>query len=264
MSHPKPSHLPSRSRAFRALIAALLAALLASCTSTSSDPISTEGRHGEPIPPDPNVAGPSPDARSASPPDELPPPRPWTEIPEAIVELQEKIQPSVEGRPAAEGRPAVEAPAAEGPASPPESSSPAEPPPPPDPETTRADVEAVLARFVEALALRDLATVRGILISRAEFDRYVTAGFIPIIEGVLARNEALVAKLEEALAGKECSPLWEPASVGLTPERGVFATSLPVSAGILRIDANGVEFEVRLDQLVKIEGAWKIFQISAR
>jgi hypothetical protein len=133
---------------FRLLVSALAAAAVTSCASTSSTP-----REEAPS----AVAAPSQAPSPSSTPSEASPVA-RTEIPDAIVELQEKIQPSLEGKPPA---------------------PPARPSPPeaPDPEKTKVEVEAALVSFLDAIAQGETEKARGSLISRAEFERYVTAGF---------------------------------------------------------------------------------------
>ena len=160
-------------------------------------------------------------------------PLPKKEVPEAIKDLQAKIQP------------------------------PGLTPEMPDEKALRAEAEELGKVFVAALQKGDREAALKLVFSAKDFQEAVTPGHRAIIESnISAQNDVVVQKLSEALKGKQVKTTWKPGEL-TTGAKSVFQKTVPLlTNAALEIDAAGVPVVIQLDQVVYHDGAWKIFRLS--
>jgi hypothetical protein len=155
------------------------------------------------------------------------------------------------------------------------SSSPAGQPEPPRPGERRLEIKAereellaaaeeLARKLVEATQAGDLEAARMLLISEAEIEELVTQGMAAILTPLLLpKNDRILADLIRATRGKELKYEFNPGGIGATAGPGTFRSTRPVMEGAtLEISTGGVPIILQLEQLLWVEGSWKIFRLG--
>lgn len=251
----------------RTLASVFVAALLiagSSCTHSSDSTAEPESSREtpdagkeEPSPP-PTPGGDEPEAVSPA----------RADVPDAIRELQEKIQPKGSSPPDAGPRTARGTPRTPTTTSSKEAgkADPAseEPPPEVDEEALLEESKTFIAKLVESIQKRDRETAASLMFDREMFARVVSPGIRDIVEGqILSGNARLLDRLLESLGGKQLEPVWEPEKVVVTKPPSPYVVPCPtINRAVLEVNADGAHVEILMDQLVYVDGSWHIFRFS--
>ena len=130
-------------------------------------------------------------------------------------------------------------------------------------EALHASARALVGEFVAAFSSGNMAVAEAKLISKDAFDKIVAPGFRSILSsGLLAKNQQELANLIDALTGHKVeSWRWKPGKLVKTQPRSAFSrTLIQITGGTIELDVDGTFVAVRLDQLVRVDGTWMIFQ----
>lgn len=131
-------------------------------------------------------------------------------------------------------------------------------------ETLHAGARALVEEFVGAFSRGDLAGAEARLISKASFEEVVAPGFRGILgSGLLAKNHEELANLIEALRGHTVeSWRWKPGRLVRSKAQSAFSRPLvQITGGTIELEVDGTFIAVRLDQIVRLDTGWTIFQL---
>ena len=170
------------------------------------------------------------------------------EIPQAVKELKEKLQPP--------GSTLTATPSSSTP-----SSSPSESP--------RDDAALVLAAqkmassLVEALREGDTAAAEKLTLTEDQFSKIVTSGHRDILAGhILPQNKAVIQRLAQTLKGKKVQHTFKPGPIEMNRAGSAFVGIIPImSQALIVMDMEGVQLQVQVDQLLYINDQWTIFRL---
>ena len=135
----------------------------------------------------------------------------------------------------------------------------------PSKEVLQAQMQTTIKALVDALQNADQAGAEKLLFSSDDFKTSVKPGFRDILEGnILAANGSLVKKLIQQIGGKPLTHAWKSGNLVLLPGQNLFRQSVPTlsNSTLTLTTGEGVDVEVHVDQLVYLEGSWKVFRLS--
>lgn len=127
-----------------------------------------------------------------------------------------------------------------------------------------AGARALVDELVGAVSRSDLAGAKATIISNTSFDEVVAPGFRGILgSGLLAKNHEELANLVEALRGHTVeSWTWKPGKLLRSTPQSAFSRPLvQITGGTIELRVDGTFIAVRLDQIVRLESGWAIFQM---
>lgn len=133
----------------------------------------------------------------------------------------------------------------------------------PDATTLLQEAKRTATQLTEKIAAGDLGGAIGLTASSEEIRECVAPGLLSVLQGpVTARNESTLRSLVQAIGGRQITLKWTPGPLYGSKERGIFRPGTVVlQNGELRLDADGVQITVVLEQMIWQGNGWTIFSI---
>ncbi|HVR76587.1 MAG TPA: hypothetical protein VMT52_19820 [Planctomycetota bacterium] len=210
--------------------------ILAGCT-----PASPKGKGPESPPPKgAQAASPAPSKESGATPAE----GERGEIPQAVKDLKEKLQPPGAALTATPPQPGVS---------------------PRDDAALVLAAEKLASSLVEALREGDTAAAEGLTLSEEQFAQVVSPGHRDILAGhIPPQNKAVIQTLGQTLKGKNVQHTFKPGPIEVNRPGSAFVGLLPImTQAVIVMDLEGVQLQVQLDHILYIDDQWKIFRLRA-
>ncbi len=175
-----------------------------------------------------------------------------TKVPDAIKDLQAKLEPAgASPPPPNEGKAARQIPQSKEPI--------------PDAEKLLEAATKLANSLAGALEKGDLKESEALCVQEQELTKVLTPSYVPIIGGgIPAQNRSAIEHLISGLKGKKWTPELVQGRLSRAPEKGPFLGGLILLSGsVLRLKSEGVTLEAHLDEMVQVGSEWRVFRLSA-
>ena len=125
--------------------------------------------------------------------------------------------------------------------------------------------EELAAKLDAALRKGEVEAAVALCVAEKDMEKVLNPGYLEILAGnLLPQNKESLNAYAGTLKGKTSKSTFKVGEITEGPATGAFKPGLPIMSGAqLLEDVDGVRIEIRLEQLVHLDGEWKIFRVRS-
>ena len=125
--------------------------------------------------------------------------------------------------------------------------------------------EELAAKLDAALRKGEIEAATALCVAEKDMERVLNPGYLEILAGnLLPQNKESLNAYAGTLKGKTSKSTFKAGEITEGPASGAFKPGLPIMSGAqLFEDVDGVRLEIHLEQLVHLDGEWKIFRVRS-